>query len=160
MIDYVVNQENGKYKIIIPGVVPGSVMINIPEDDPRRRRYISLYLHRETVKAGIQYLQYVSEINEERANEAFFLAGLANMIKCFQATKAVTEINEKKFLKAYPEIEADYREYRRWRNEHFIHDDGYMTKTTAFLLVAPEGSEDTMGGLPSVFFGIRPPLII
>ncbi|MBR5572257.1 MAG: hypothetical protein IKV99_06425 [Oscillospiraceae bacterium] len=137
-------------------IVKGSIAVNIPADDKRKRQFISLYLHKADLEEGISFLLCISADKCVQVNQALFMAALSNMMKCFQATSEVSELAEKKFRKAFPLAAEELEQFKNWRNKHFVHDENSMREATAFLWVAPEGCENSLGGLPSVFWNRAP----
>ena len=129
---------------------PGSVFVDLPDDNSRKKWFISLFLHKHDIERGIDYQRCISLNNHMFANEALFIAGLSMLAKCFSTSDSRTSLSPKSFLRFAPEQKEALDTYRNWRNKHFMHDENQMTAATAFLIIAPESSESTWGGAPSV----------
>lgn len=140
------------YVIESETIIKGSIPVNIPAEDKRKRQFISLYLHKADIEEGISFLHCISMDKCVQINQALFMAALSNMMKCFQSTSEVSELNEKKFKRDFPLVAEELSRFKYWRNKHFVHDENSMREAIAFLLVAPEGYEASLGGQPSVFW--------
>ncbi len=158
MIEYKFTRDYESKNIYITSdsILPGSIPVNIPSSDKRKKQYISLFLHKEDIDEAIRFLEYVVDITNKFdikqyiINQALFLSSLTNFIKCFQTSNACSVISETKFLMHYPEHEQNFKKFKNWRNNYFMHDSNRMREGIAFLIVAPEESGQILGGAPSV----------
>lgn len=151
MIEYKVTNDGEGNFVIRGNFAVGSIPVNIPEEDPCRLKYISFFIHKTNIEFGIDCLHCISLDKHPTVNKALFLSALASIIKCFQKSNKYILLSESKFKKTVSEhIYSEYKRFKNWRNKHYLHEENNMTEATAFLLVAPEGSNMTLGGLPSV----------
>ena len=152
MIDYKVycDPVNKQFFIESDDIVEGSVAVDIPDSDSRKNQFISLFLHKADVEEGLRFLYCISTCNHALVNQALFMSALSNMVKCFQGTLVCKQLDEKRFIKECPIAGKEFERFKSWRNKHFIHDENNMREAIAFLIVAPEGHEHTLGGPPSV----------
>ena len=158
MVDYRMTYDasTGGYRIESPSIISGSVPVNIPEHEPRKRQFISLYLIKADIEEAIGFVQCMSMDKHIAVNRALFAAALINFMKCFQSREAIKNLKEDDFLNKYPELREDFGKFKSWRNKHFVHDENSMRRATAFLIVAPESFEGVMGGAPSVIWNTAP----
>lgn len=156
MIEYEVteNKELGGY-IVKGNIIPGSIAVQLP-DSPIKRQFVSYFLHKADIEAGIGFLNCISLNNHIRANEGLFTAALSMLIKCFYPAESRSAIDEAAFKRFAPSMTVDFDKYKAWRDKHYIHDVNSMVETTAFLLVAPGSHQETFGGLPSVVWNKFP----
>lgn len=154
MIRYKVtaNYSDGTMYIEDDNIAPGSVPVNIPDSDKLKKQLLSLYLHVADIEEALGYLFCISADKTYIVNRALFVSALVCMIKCFQSSHACSALSEKGFKKQFPDQYEIYTEFKDWRNKHFVHDENGMREATAFLIVAPEGSDHVLGGPPSVLW--------
>jgi len=150
------DHRNNRFVLESEDIVEGSVAVNVPDSDKRKKQYISLFLHKADVEEGIDFLRCISADNLIQINQALFIAALSSMMKCFQTSSACSMISEDKFIKAFPLETTEFYRYKEWRNKHFVHDENSMREAIAFLFVSPEGKKETLGGLPSVIWNRAP----
>lgn len=156
MQDYYVYEDPYNRKLVVEGnIVPGSIAVQLP-DSKIKNQYISYFLHKADIEAGIDFLNCVSLNNHVRANEGLFTAALSIAIKCFQYAESRIAIDEAAFKKYAPNIANDFEKYKAWRNKHYIHDVNSMLEATSFLLIAPKSHPETFGGAPSVVWHKAP----
>lgn len=148
--------KNNRFILESEDIVEGSVAVNIPDSDKRKKHFISLFLHKADVEEGIDFLHYISADKPIQINQALFMASLTSMMKCFQTSSACSMISEDRFIKDFPLETIEFYKYKEWRNKHFIHDENSMRQAIAFLFVSPEEAEETLGGLPSVIWNRVP----
>lgn len=151
MIEYKVLADDPQKGLVVQGnFAPGSIPVNIPHSNPKRKQYISLFLNLRDIEAGIDYLQCISPNNHLRINEGLFISALALSAKCFVTSESRIGLDKQGFKKYSPQSKPIFDRYDAWRNKHFLHDENSMTEAIAFLLVSPAGSENVFGGPPSV----------
>lgn len=151
MIEYKVLADDPQKGLVVQGnFAPGSIPVNIPHSNPKRKQYISLFLNLRDIEAGIDYLQCISPNNHLRINEGLFISALALSAKCFVTSESRIGLDKQGFKKYSPQSKPIFDRYDAWRNKHFLHDENSMTEAIAFLLVSPAGSENVFGGSPSV----------
>lgn len=156
MQEYQIFEDPQNHQFIIEGnIVPGSIAVELP-DGKLKNQFVSYFLHKADIEAGIDFLNCISLNNHVRANEGLFTAALSMLIKCFQSAESRVMIDENAFKRYAPNAADDFDKYKAWRNKHFIHDENSMIETTAFLLVAPESHIELFGGLPSVVWHKAP----
>ena len=137
--------------IIIKGeFVLGSIPVNIPGNNAKKRSFISLFLNKRDIEHAIDYLRCISLDKYITVNEGLFVSALAMFSKCFVSSKNRIGLDKDGFKKHSPRYAALFDKYDSWRNKHFLHDENRMIEPVAFLLVSPEGSEKAYGGPPSV----------
>lgn len=158
MIDYRISfdQINNRFVIESEDIIEGSIAVNIPDSDKRKRQFISLFLHKADVEEGLDFLHCISMDKHIQVNQALFISALTNLMKCFQSTPVCNMLSEDRFARAYPVESKELERFKNWRNKHFIHDENSMREAIAFLFVAPEGCENPLGGLPSVIWNRSP----
>jgi len=86
MIEYKVLADDPQKGLVVQGnFAPGSIPVNIPHSNPKRKQYISLFLNLRDIEAGIDYLQCISPNNHLRINEGLFISALCrHMRTCLQ----------------------------------------------------------------------------
>lgn len=158
MIDYRISfdQINNRFVIESEDIIEGSIAVNIPDSDKRKRQFISLFLHKADVEEGLDFLHCISMDKHIQVNRALFISALTNLMKCFQSTSVCNMLSEERFSRAYPTESQALERFKNWRNKHFIHDENAMRNAIAFLFVTPEGCENPLGGLPSVIWNRTP----
>lgn len=152
MLEYkVTNNQRGA--VIVQGdFAPGSVPVTIPDTNKKKKSFISLFLNKRDIERAIDFLNCISMNNHPIANEGLFISALAMFAKCFVNAEARNSLDKGRFKSFAPQFAESFDKYDAWRNKHFLHDENSMTEATAFLLVAPEGSESSLGGPPSVIW--------
>ena len=89
MIEYKVLADDPQKGLVVQGnFAPGSIPVNIPHSNPKRKQYISLFLNLRDIEAGIDYLQCISPNNHLRINEGLFISALALSAKCFVTSES------------------------------------------------------------------------
>ena len=60
MIEYKFTRDYESKNIYITSdsILPGSIPVNIPSSDKRKKQYISLFLHKEDIDEAIRFLEY------------------------------------------------------------------------------------------------------
>lgn len=148
MIDYKV--ECNKEGMVVYGPFDEcSVPIEIPSNNENKERFINLFLNKADIERGIDYLRCISIDKSILENEAFFIAGLNNCVKCFQHNESRGHLPQSTVFKNNKELGRCFDRFLNMRNKHFIHDDNGMLQAEAFFLVLSEG-ENVWGGPPSV----------
>lgn len=152
MLEYkVTNNQRGA--VIVQGdFAPGSLPVTIPDTNKKKKSFISLFLNKRDIERAIDFLNCISMNNHPIANEGLFISALAMFAKCFVNAEARNSLDKGRFKSFAPQFAESFDKYDAWRNKHFLHDENSMTEATAFLLVAPEGSESSLGGPPSVIW--------
>lgn len=154
MTDYKISFDSTNNRFIIESeeIVEGSIAVNIPDSDRRKKQFISLFLHKADIEEGLDFLHCISMDKHIQINQALFISALTNMMKCFQSTSVCSMLSEERFIKAYPLESKELDRFRNWRNKHFIHDENHMREAIAFLFVSPDGYDNPLGGFPSVIW--------
>ena len=150
MVEYKVTIDNQNGIVIQGDFVPGSIAVNIPDENKKKKQFISLFLNKKDIERGIDYLNCISLNNHQIANEGLFISALAMFAKCFVSSGSRTGLDKEGFKKFSPQFAALFDRYDAWRNKHFLHDENSMTEAISFLLISPEGSKNIFGGPPSV----------
>lgn len=151
MIKYDVKRIPGSNAQFIRGpFAAGSVPVNLPEDEPLKKEYISLFLHQRDIEVGIDCLRLLQPNMPEQMQLSLFTTALINLMKCFQKSNSRVILRESTFLKENKELKEKYCKYKNWRNNHFAHDGGILRDANAYLLLSPEESEAVLGGPVSV----------
>ena len=97
MIEYKV-QIDPQNNIIIQGdFAPGSIAVNIPDTNKKKKQFVSLFLNKKDIEHGIEYLKCISNDNPHYVNEGLFIAGLSMFAKCFVATTVRTALDKEGF---------------------------------------------------------------
>lgn len=148
MTDYeVIVSDDG---LIIKGKFsPDSIPVEIPDDDPNRKYYIDLFLHKADIERGIEFLKHMSKELDEIINEGLFIAALNNCMKCFKYSRARSSLDKTIVFKGNDEFNSNFQELEKMRDKHFDHDENGMLQALAFLLVRPD-ENNKFGGPPSV----------
>lgn len=148
MIDYDIEiNENG---MIVHGPFSeNSVPISMPLENPNEKTYAYLFLHKADIERGIDYLRCISIDKSQVINEALFIAGLNNCIKCFQQSGARGHLYQDRVFKNNKEMKKCFEYFLNLRNKHYVHDNNGMTQATAFLIVSNKDDE-FWGGPASV----------
>ena len=113
------DRKNNLFILESEHIPNGSIAVNIPDSDKRKKQFISLFLHKADVEEGIDFLRCISADKPIQINQALFIASLSNMMKCFQTSSACNMISEEKFTKAFPLETAEFYRYKEWRNKHY-----------------------------------------
>lgn len=149
MIEYQVGKDrNNKYHVFGP-FDENAIPLEIPSSNPYKKQFIDLFLHKADIDRGIQFLELIAENNAVTINEALFIAGLNNCMKCFKHSKSRSKLDKKVvFMNSQSSLE-EFVMFETFRDKHYDHDENGMVQTTAFLLVSfTEGG--TYYGQPSV----------
>lgn len=125
--------------------------VDIPEDDPLRKQYIDLFLHKGDIDRGILFLKQISSEYERGMNEGLFTAGLNSCLKCFKYSKKRSTLIKSIVFKDDPEAYDKFTYFERLRDKYFHHDDSDITKCIAFLAISPK-DDKLFGGPPSVIW--------
>ena len=150
MIDYRVSIDKERGCFVINGPFDiGSIPISIPDDDPNRKQFVDLFLHKADIERGIEFLMCISSNKDTTVNEGLFIAGLNNCMKCFKYSKARNKLDKTVVFSDSEELFDWFEEFEKMRDKHFDHDESGMLQATAFLLVCSQ-SERIWGGPPSV----------
>lgn len=129
MIEYKVLADDPQKGLVVQGnFAPGSIPVNIPHSNPKRKQYISLFLNLRDIEAGIDYLQCISPNNHLRINEGLFISALALSAKCFVTSESRIGLDKQGFKKYSPQSKPIFDRYDAWRNKHFLHDENSMTE--------------------------------
>lgn len=157
MIEYKVQIDPQNGAVVIQGdFAPGSIAVNIPDANDKKKKYISYFLNKADIERGIGYLNCISLNNRQIVNESLFISGLAMFAKCFAKSKSRNELDKKEFKSFSTQSTELFDKYYTWRNKHFLHDENSMTEAISFLLILPEGNDDIFGGPPSVVWNSVP----
>lgn len=150
MFDYevIVDKENKRFIVKGP-FESGALPVLIPDDDPWKKDYIDLFLHKADIERGIEFLQCISKDKEIVVNEALFIAGLNNCMKCFKYSSSRKKLEKAEVFKDYEQIGLDFVEFEKMRDKHFDHDENGMLQAIAFLLLS-EREDVIFAGPPSV----------
>lgn len=149
MIEYQVGKDaNNKYHVW-GAIDENATPLEIPSDNPYKKQYIDLFLHKADIDRGIQYLKLISEANDTTINEALFIAGLNNCMKCFKRSKSRCKLDKLIVFQNEASTLAEFIKFEELRDKHYDHDENGMVQTTAFLLVSSTEA-GTFWGQPSV----------
>lgn len=149
MIDYEVQIDREKGLFIVKGPFgPGSVPITIPDENPLKKQFIDMFLHKADIERGIEFLQCISIDKDETVNEGLFIAGLNNCMKCFKYSKSRDRLDKSQVFQD-SQLYQDFIDFETMRDKHFDHDENGMLQAVAFLLVNKD-REDFFTGPPSV----------
>lgn len=150
MIEYRVEHDDTNNTFIVYGpFVQGSFAVEIPDSDPNRKPLVDLFLHKADIDRGIQFLRCISDDKTDVLNEALFIAGLNQCMKCFKYSKARSSLKKHEVFKNSEELLVRFEKFEMMRDKHFDHDESGMLQVTAFLLISPNEGE-YFGGPPSV----------
>ncbi len=150
MIDYKVSIDRERDCFIVNGPFDAdAVPVGIPNDNPNRKLFVDLFLHKADIERGIDFLKCISIDKDITVNEGLFIAGLNNCMKCFKYSKSRSKLDKTAVFAENEELRERFVEFERMRDKHFDHDESGMLQATAFLLVYPTG-ERVFGGPPSV----------
>ena len=93
MIDYRVSIDKERGCFVINGPFDiGTIPISIPDDDPNRKQFVDLFLHKADIERGIEFLMCISSSKDTTVNEGLFIAGLNNCMKCFKYSKEIDRL--------------------------------------------------------------------
>lgn len=152
MHNYKVTSSEEHNGFIVQGdFEPNSIPIEIPSDNINKNNFIYLFLNKADIERGIDCLRCISIDKNKIENEALFIAGLNNCIKCFQKNGSRGHLNPSTVFKGNGEMKACFDRFLNLRNKHYIHDDNEMLQAIAFLLISPK-NDNIWGGLPSVIW--------
>lgn len=137
MIEYTVERDaNDKYHVFGP-FEENTVALEIPSDNPHKIKYIDFFLHKADIERGVQFLSRISDRNETTINEALFIAGLNNCIKCFKRSNSRSKLNKQVIFCNSPDQLDEFVYFEILRDKHYDHDENGMLQTTAFLITYP-----------------------
>lgn len=137
MIEYTVGRDtNDKYHVFGP-FEENTVALEIPSDNPYKKKYIDLFLHKADIDRGIQFLNLISDRNNTTVNEALFIAGLNNCIKCFKRSNSRSKLDKHVIFGNNPNHLDEFVYFEILRDKHYDHDENGMLQTTAFLITYP-----------------------
>ena len=138
MFDINVEFNDEERTITINGInsnnLPGKI-VSIPNDNPKRKKYISLFLHRADVITARDFLNEISSENHARINESLFVSALIYLYRCFQQCEKRIELNIDDLVLVSKDTKDSFHKYRNIRNKHFAHDQNSMIETFDFLLL-------------------------
>lgn len=150
MIDYQVEIDRGQERFILQGdFEEGVIPIAIDINNPLRKKFIDLFLHKADVENGIDYLRCISVDKNIKLNEALFIAGLNNCMKCFKFSSSRGKLEKTVVFKDNQLMLSIFTEFETMRDKHFDHDESGMLQATAFLLIS-RADDHIWGGPPSV----------
>lgn len=149
MIEYQVGKDAKNKYHIYGSFDETAIPFEIPSDNPYRKQYIDLFLHKADIDRGIQYLELISESNDTTVNEALFIAGLNNCMKCFKRSKSRCKLDKYIVFQDDDSTLANFIKFEELRDKHYDHDENGMVQATAFLLVSFTETR-TLLGQPSV----------
>ena len=137
MIEYTVSRDkNDKFHVFGP-INETSVALEVPSNNPHKKYYIDLFLHKADIERGIQFLTLITEDNDITINEALFIAGLNNCIKCFKRSKSRFKLDKHVIFGSNPDQLNKFVYFEALRDKHYDHDENGMVQTIAFLLTHP-----------------------
>lgn len=152
MIDYNVSIDSERECFVINGPFDvDTIPVGIPNDDPNRKQFVDLFLHKTDIERGIDFLMCISADKDNTVNEGLFIAGLNNCMKCFKYSKSRSKLDKTVVFSDSKELLDRFVEFEKMRDKHFDHDESGMLQATAFLLVCPK-KECAFGGPPSVIW--------
>lgn len=150
MLDYEVSIDRERECFIIKGSFDkDAIPAGIPSDNPDRKQFIDLFLHKADIERGLDFLKCISVDKAIIVNEGLFIAGLNNCMKCFKYSKSRSKLDKAIVFEHNEELFNCFTEFEIMRDKHFDHDESGMLQATAFLLVCPT-EEKIFGGPPSV----------
>ena len=97
MIDYSMQIDSQNGVVIQGDFIPGSIAVNIPDSNKKKRQFISLFLNKKDIERGIDYLNCISLNNHPIANEGLFISALAMFAKCFVSSESRTGLDKDGF---------------------------------------------------------------
>ncbi len=150
MVDYevIIDRENSRF--IVKGPFgPNSVPVQIPDDNPLKKQFIDMFLHKADIERGIDFLQCISNDKALTVNEGLFIAGLNNCMKCFKYSSSRDKLDKKQVFNSNEQIFEEFTNFEKMRDKHFDHDENGMLQAVAFLLIDLE-TDDTFSGPASV----------
>ena len=149
MIDYQVGKDRkNKYHVFGP-FDENAIPLEIPSDNPYKNHFVDLFLHKADIDRGIQFLELISADNDIAINEALFIAGLNNCMKCFKRSKSRNKLDKHIVFKDSETKLEEFIKFETFRDKHYDHDENGMVQTTAFMLVSFT-EVGTFYGQPSV----------
>lgn len=141
MNDYVVARKKDNSGFVIIGSFPDNAfVVEIPPDDPERKTYIDLFLHRADMTIGMSSLEHIQSSNDVSLNEPLFVAGLNSCMKCFKHSKARLKLDKNDVFQDDPGMLKSFLRFEWMRDKHYDHDENGMVQTAAFLFVVPKAS--------------------
>lgn len=149
MIEYQVRKDAKNKYHVYGSFDETAIPLEIPSDNPYKKQYIDLFLHKADIDRGIQYLELISAENNTVTNEALFIAGLNNCMKCFKRSKSRCKLDKHIVFQNDDTTLAEFIKFEELRDKHYDHDENGMVQTTAFLLVSSTEA-GTLWGQPSV----------
>lgn len=150
MINYQVTFDKENNRFLVEGpFAENAIPVEIPMDNPQRKDFIDLFLHKADIDRGIDFLQRICSMNDTTLNEALFVAGLNNCMKCFKKSKSRTKLDKVEVFSDNQRLYDIFVMFETMRDKHYDHDENGMLQATAFLLVCSDG-ERLFGGPPSV----------
>lgn len=149
MIEYQVGRDSkDKFHVFGP-FNANAVPLEIPSGNPHKKHYIDLFLHKADIDRGIQFLNFISEDNDTTVNEALFIAGLNNCMKCFKRSKSRCKLDKQTVFGSSQDQLNEFVYFEVLRDKHYDHDENGMFQTIAFLLTYPTENGFFLGN-PSV----------
>lgn len=150
MIDYHVTIDKENDRFIVNGpFATDSFPVEIPLNDPDRKEFIDLFLHKADVERGIDFLRCISIDKDITINEGLFIAGLNNCIKCFKFSASRSKLKKSSVFSDNEKMLQQFIDFETMRDKHFDHDENGMLQAIAFLLIR-DNPEHIFGGPPSV----------
>lgn len=150
MMDYKVLIDRERECFVVSGPFDkDAIPVGIPSDDPNRKQFVDLFLHKADIECGISFLKCISVDKSPLVNEGLFIAGLNNCMKCFKYSNSRSKLDKTAVFENSEELLKHFTDFEIMRDKHFDHDESGMLQATAFLLVCPNG-ERVFGGPPSV----------
>jgi hypothetical protein len=155
MYRYQVTFEEGK--VVIRGnLAEGSIIRIIPSADMSKKEYISLFLHQADLEQARDYLRCISQDNQLYVNEALFIAGLNNTVKCFKKSSARSKLDRDSVFRDEVTLEH-FKRFEIMRDKHFVHDENAMLNTIDFIQINPDNnSTKKLTSCPSVVWTRMP----
>ena len=111
MIDYSMQIDSQNGVVIQGDFIPGSIAVNIPDSNKKKRQFISLFLNKKDIERGIDYLNCISLNNHPIANEGLFISALAMFAKCFVSSESRTGLDKDGFKKFSPQSVKLFDQY-------------------------------------------------
>lgn len=150
MIEYEVEIDTLNNRFIIHGdFSENSVAVDIPSDDKNKKFFIDLFLHKQDIERGIDYLRCISIDKNQTLNEALFIAGLNSCMKCFQHSNSRDKLDQSVIFENEDGLKTRFDHFKFMRDKHFFHDENGMLQATAFLLIDTQ-EDNLFSGPPSV----------